>query len=795
MASPFKIFRKHQRAWLVALCVLVVIGFVLLPTISQIWESRTETVNPVVVRTSQFGDLRVSDLERLYRQRMAVVSVLDGISRALDRAGRDRRDVEQVIQALASPTQEVLVDTWLLTKHAERLGMTATDDAIREFLRELTREELDTADIRTAIDEARLSTRRFFDLMRNELLALRVQGMFLASLGGVTPAQRWDYFNRLTRLATVELASLPVEDFLDRVDPPRYDPDDADLQAKLREFYEQYKDQLPSPTSPEPGFREPHRIAIEYFRTSVDEMARTVTNAEVLAEYERDRATYDRLDAESAMPEGTLPPADELPDAAAPSFRLPTLPDEPLESDEPGGAAPGEAAPGEAAPADDAKDPTAPGEAAPAPMVPGDQSALPQGGVFRTVSFARQAEEAAESEAASEPPMADEPEAPSAEPPEQPDAPQPPEQPEPPPPPDAPMADQPAAPEADDVPEPPPLEPEVPAVPTVERPDQPDERPSAALRERIRRQLAARKVESTFKEFEGLLSRYRSAWIRYEVDKKRDPSLTPPSRPDFKQLAAEHNLTASRTPLLSQWEVSELDIGRSLVAWGPRPEDTFIGYAFDRMPLHQPTGSWDLQGHQYLSWKTEETKERTPEFTEPGVAERVFRAWKLVRAREEAFKEAEKLAEAARKAQTSLRRAFAETPGLTVVETEPFSWMTHGEVPRWASQAPPRVSQVKGVHLPGHDFMRAVFRLGEGEIGVAANQPQTEVFVVRVVEYDPPENVLWAQFEVERPDQYMDVAEAEQRETVRAWLEGLRARYKLEWEKRPEMLPEEDREE
>ena len=51
MASPFSIFRRHQRVSLAVLGVVVMIGFVVLPAIIQMQQySRGRTNNPVVLK-------------------------------------------------------------------------------------------------------------------------------------------------------------------------------------------------------------------------------------------------------------------------------------------------------------------------------------------------------------------------------------------------------------------------------------------------------------------------------------------------------------------------------------------------------------------------------------------------------------------------------------------------------------------------------------------------------------------------------------------------------------------------
>ena len=147
---------------------------------------------------------------------------------------------------------------------------------------------------------------------------------------------------------------------------------------------------------------------------------------------------------------------------------------------------------------------------------------------------------------------------------------------------------------------------------------------------------------------------YRSKWSKYEVaqihqqsgkenDKGKTALPPPPPRPDFEKLAKENELSTGQTPLVSQWEARALPIGASLV--GGR--DPVWHYAFLSLARFRAEVSTSLTGDSYLFWKTEETKDRVPEFGDQGVRERVLRAKKMILARPLALKAAESLADEA----------------------------------------------------------------------------------------------------------------------------------------------------
>src|SRR5690606_27301697 len=121
-------------------------------------------------------------------------------------------------------------------------------------------------------------------------------------------------------------------------------------------------------------------------------------------------------------------------------------------------------------------------------------------------------------------------------------------------------------------------------------------------------------------------------------------------------------------------------------------------------------------------------------------------------------------------------------------EVGPFSWLTQGS--EFLGSQEPRVTSVPGVETPGNEFMRSVFALSEGEVGVAFNAPQTEAFVVRVTSMEPSRRVLLESFSAENasPRQQSTYAMLSFDETMqlhRHWLEEVRATAGLHWNREP----------
>ena len=288
------------------------------------------------------------------------------------------------------------------------------------------------------------------------------------------------------------------------------------------------------------------------------------------------------------------------------------------------------------------------------------------------------------------------------------------------------------------------------------------------------------KIDKVLNDLRNALSQYHDKLVRYEVDvatKKGGEAPKPPERVDFAKLAEEHGLIARRTGLVSALEAEQLDIGKSTVGG----QVSFVKSAFD-LPNHRPQVSQDANGDRYLFWRLEQVEERTPSFDDEGVRERVLRRWKMIEARSLAIEAAKRMAAEARAADKPLGEAFAERPGITVTESEPFSWLDYGAIPAWMAQGPPSLSDVAGVEAPGNDFMQAVFDRKKGEIGTAVNQPQTVVYVFRITDSNPLPDTLWHTFVNETYWNYFRAADHDRSVAEQAWLDGTRSETGFRWD-------------
>jgi len=749
MASPFTVFRKHQKVLIATLGLLAMIAFVFLGTIQQTMTGGARS-NPVVVSTKAYGDIKEYQLHEMLQRRQIVFNVLHrAISEAMGYPARP----EWIEREIGPVSEESVVNTWLMAERAKELGLTVSVRAINAFLKEQTADRVTGHQFKTILKGLRVSERQLFEALRVELLARQLQQMFLISLEGTPPDQRWDYYQRLNRRATIEVVPIPVARYIDKV----ADPDDSELQA----FLEEHKNVYAQPNSPEPGFREPQKIALQYFKASYDGFVdpNSVSEEEVKQYYEQFKDTHY---LQESLPEVDKDSSDDQKE-------------KPENLGEPKNPAEG---------AEEGKQDTTKADA------PNGTSAAGTASPFRTASFLQddadqESPEPEKSPKKSEKPTAKptkpdkEPEKPAAKP-KKPDKP-------------AEKSEKPTAKptKPDKEPEKPAAKPKKPDKP-AEKPEKPAEEPKKSkyvpfekvkkeIRDRLAQEQTNAKIEEVLGGLRDLMGRYHDEWTLYEAVKGTDSEKPAPAKLDFPALARKHGLTAHETGLLSALQAVQLDIGKSVID-GATP---FISHAYETLPEYRPAISQDTEGNQYLFWKTKDVEARIPEFTDEGVRQKVARVWKMIHARSFAMREAERLAREARQANKPLEEVFRGRAGVAVIKTAPFSWMTYGAVPALLSRTPPKLSEVDGVDTPGPEFMRTVFKLTVGQVGVAMNQPQTAAYVIRLVNTEPATTVLWELFVADDYSKYVAVAFDDQRKVIQAWQDGLKARAGFRWEREP----------
>lgn len=305
MAGSFDVFRKYQRSLLVAVAILAMLAFFVLPPFLQMGGGGPGG-DPVAARWSG-GEISEGQLERSVAMRSVVNRFLVEAAVA---AGRDPARLPLFPEA-----EEAVVRTLLVNEEARANGLVVSDTAINDFLAQWTNNLVRPEQLAEIIGSLRLgptavSQHALFEALRAELTGRNMLFMFQTGFSGDPPGWRWDYYKRLEQKAAVEVVPVPVESVVADVPAP--------TEATLRAFFDRYKNDLPDPRSDAPGFRKPRRAKYEFFvakREAFEAAAsKDVTDEEIAAFYEKNKATMFR-----AADGAPAPAADAAPKTDAPA--------------------------------------------------------------------------------------------------------------------------------------------------------------------------------------------------------------------------------------------------------------------------------------------------------------------------------------------------------------------------------------------------------------------------------------------------------------------------------------------
>ena len=815
MANPMNLFRRYQKIMLAVLGILCMLIFVVAEPLMQLGRNN-KIEDPVVVRTN-FGELRQSDLQQKINARerlndFLVRAISDAAQLVTRQQGADPQRAGMLAQTMLMQlaernflgdhlaTEPAIVRSMLLEHNAQALGMTISDREVFDVLRQLTFEQLSVEQLAGLARGVGFSEQELLNELRGNQLANQFYAMMLGlnEYTGVSPEQRWEYFQRLNRAVSIEALPVKVADFVGQVSTP----DDNQLQT----LYEQHKHDVARRESPTPGFHEPAQGKFQYFKASyepyLDEIE--VPPAEIYDTYEEERESTHRLSTPAAL-SGLAPdsfPSSPGADQTAPEGAPATPGAAPATSDTTGEGAsePKPDAPSAteaAAPSAEPATPTAepgPASAEPAALAPpankpGDGSGGDDGAATVTAQAAEgsKAPEAG-APAAAVPAAASETAGPADTSPTTEPA-------------GAPAAgDDPAA-EAAAGPAEGAAAPAEPATPPAPAPEDeltfeswedfvlpqsveaPRYRPLQAVYDSIRRRLAARrvgpKIDEVLNPLRDIVEDYAHDLEDYNAEKEKNKDLKPPVPLDLAALAKEHGLTAHSTDFISRYDAAETtDLGKSFVESG-QGQTPFVTVAFSDAPLYTTQRSIDNEENRYLFWKTEQTKEQTPSFED--ARPKVLAAWKLIEARKLALKKAESLAAEARTAGKNLKEVFA-AQAAEVVEVANFTWLTEGEfLAQQFQRAPPRISELPGIDAPGDRFMAAVYALVPGEVSATINAPETTAYVVRMTGQQYSDDLLRTRFLAATYETYFRAGASDEQAFVEQWNKSLETAAGLTW--------------
>ncbi|MEY3032852.1 MAG: hypothetical protein RLZZ622_1327 [Planctomycetota bacterium] len=740
MAGSFNFFRKYQRSMLVAVAVLAMLAFFVLPPFLQM-SGGPASGDPVVV-TWKGGEFREGQLDRAVAMRTLTNRFL---MEAAAVAGRDASQLPAFPEG-----EELIVRELLLARQAEEIGLTVSNTAINEFLAVWTnnmvrQDQFDQIIAGLRYGRAPVVAADLFGSLRTALTARNMLLLFQTGFSGDPPGWSWDFYKRLEQAATVEAYPVAVEDLAVSVDPPN--------EAELRVFFDRYKNDLPVARSPDPGFKEPFRIRYAALKADrkkfEEEAAKTITDEDVKAFYEENKETRFRA---PAPPPAEKPGSAEQPSDPAAAESTPAV-EKPVDAD---------AAPAKQPNASPAAEPTS--EAPPA-AEPNAETSSEMRRQLRVKPVSLLADDAADSSGpATEPPS--EPAADSEKNEKSADA-------------AGETVDAKATEPAQTPAEP--AEPEMNLRPLEEVADQ--------IRQQLTRERATATIDAIFSALAGDLTAYaedRAVW-----QARGDSGQPEPVAPDLEKIAEKQGLVAEQSDWIAAPAAAEAGGISGSFEFVPDPGSRFgirqqrwleMIFAEGSIAL-RPITSRDAEGNRYFSWKQAEQEERVPSFAE--ARETVEKAWRIVEARPLAQQRAAEIAAAA--AERSLPETVGKEQAEAVRTVGPFTWLTQGSA---GFGAPPRISQPKDLVFPGEAFMQAVFATPAGMSTSAFNEPQTICYALRVITSEPDEAELRTRFASSRgePQRVAMVAQEAFADVFRNWIEGLETSAGLTWNREPRQM-------
>ena len=358
MASPFALFRRHQKILTIILTGLAMFAFILLDQVSRMESTRVMPFLFAAMGAGAFwiwgeGKQGKADMTQILTGAVlgAVIGALPILMAPADRGiptsigtiserelfqlKQDREMANSFVRQAfnerenafgfmlqqymfgGNSTREIVAKQ-LLLHEADRLGISIGNTFIEDFVKEVSDGELSTEEFRKIRTQLRLGEVQLFDLLREELraqAAYRVINPVVVHL----PEQYWQDFRKVNVRQSVDTTAIPVEAFADAVAPPS----DTALRALFEQFSELY------PMGQDPGFLQPQRRAIAWLEPDMKKLEADVgeiTEDDLKARYEERKEVFYKKSP--ALPDLDLPefgkPDADTPDAPEPGTTPPT---------------------------------------------------------------------------------------------------------------------------------------------------------------------------------------------------------------------------------------------------------------------------------------------------------------------------------------------------------------------------------------------------------------------------------------------------------------------------------------
>ncbi|MDR2344430.1 MAG: hypothetical protein LBE18_00020 [Planctomycetaceae bacterium] len=291
--SPFTIFRRNQVAGLSALGMLAMIAFIILPAIMQMspgYRNGDELRNIATTRHhGKVDDILLDNLRRnsenlaRFYQRILIVIIQANPSilssqEQLARLGLLEMKANQLTQI----RDEELINNWLIARYAEDIGIKINTDTILDQLKADTNNLITRQNLNQVIEDLNFNEQYLIQLIAEEIRQRQVTYLFFITQNTILPSTRWEWFKRLNKQMSLEVATLPVEAFIDKVPEPTV--------AQITQFFDENKKRQFDPTKPEIGFTYPKQVSFSYIKgTPSQKLLDSISKQDIEKYYEENK--------------------------------------------------------------------------------------------------------------------------------------------------------------------------------------------------------------------------------------------------------------------------------------------------------------------------------------------------------------------------------------------------------------------------------------------------------------------------------------------------------------------------
>jgi peptidyl-prolyl cis-trans isomerase D len=276
---PFEVFRRHQRKLLAIFAIMAMFGFVVSDSLPRLLSSSYSGRDQKVVEL--YGkSVYQSQLNELARQRSRANMFVSSLGQFMPR------------EVFGGLKQRDLVDALILQHEADRLGIAATPEIGRAWLKQITggRMNAEYFSLLYSRFSNEISEEHLLADIANQARLMRVRSILgLQREPIVAPYDVFRSYRDQNERIGAKLVEIPVDQFLSKVSEP--------TASEIEALYQKYKDVLPDPAKETPGFKIPRQVQLEIISLDGTALARGIrdklTETELRSYYENHKTEFE----------------------------------------------------------------------------------------------------------------------------------------------------------------------------------------------------------------------------------------------------------------------------------------------------------------------------------------------------------------------------------------------------------------------------------------------------------------------------------------------------------------------